>query len=299
MENEVVPVAGFARSLLYVPGDQRDRLEKAFQRGADALIVDLEDAVAPQSKAAARGVVADWIDRNAARAGAIWLRINADTADVDIETISAPIAGVMVPRAEGALLSRVDKLLTARERHLGIVHGTVAVIPLIETARSLLGAVDLAGEPRVVRLAIGRADLAADLGLSVDPEGQEFRMILLQLVIASSAAGIAAPLAPTSTDFRDLDALRASTEQLMKLGFRGRTAVHPAQLQVINEVFAPTLDEVQEAQRLVSAFENAERSGSGVIVGEDGRMVDAAVVRSARNVLARARVAGEGDDLRE
>ena len=299
MEHKITPVAGFARSLLYVPGDQRDRLDKAFQRGADALIVDLEDAVAPQSKAAARDVVAEWIDRNAARAGAIWLRINADTTEADVETVSAPIAGVMVPRAESALLSKVDKFLTAREGQLGIAHGTIAVIPLIETARGLLGAVDLAGAPRVVRLAIGRADLAAELGLSVDPEGPEFRTILLQLVIASSAAGIAAPVAPTSTDFRDLDALRASTEQLMRLGFRGRTAVHPAQLPVINEVFTPSPDEVLRAQRLVAAFEDAERSGSGVIVGADGRMVDAAVVRSARDVLARARFVEGGDEVRE
>lgn len=271
MENMVAPGPGLVRSLLYVPGDQRDRLDKAFQRGADALIVDLEDAVAPQKKADARIEVADWIAHDATLADAVWLRINADTPEQDLEAITAPIAGVIVPGAEVDSVARVDELLTAREDRLGVAPGTITVMPLIETARGLLSAVDLASAPRVVRLAIGRADLASELGLDVEPEGPEFRTILLQLVIASSAAGIAAPVAPISTDFRDLDALRSSTEQLRRLGFRGRTAIHPAQLAIINEVFSPTANEVQRAQLQVAAFEDAELRGSGVIVGEDGR----------------------------
>lgn len=288
-----------ARSLLYVPGDRRDLLNKALQRGADALIVDLEDAVAPASKVAAREIVAGWVRRNASQCGAMWLRINADSPEEDIATIAGPIAGVMVPRAEGELLSEVDGLLRSCEVNLGLVPNTIAIMPLIETARGLLGAVDLASSSRVVRLAIGRADLAAELGLSIDPEGPDFRSILLQLVIASSAAGIAAPIAPTSTDFRDLDAFRQSTEQLLRLGFRGRTAVHPTQVAVINDVFTPSPDEVRRAQRLVTLFDEAKRTGSGVIVDDDGRMVDAAVVRSARNILARAGVNDTNHVFRE
>ncbi|GAA3738933.1 CoA ester lyase [Leifsonia bigeumensis] len=282
---------GSPRSYLYVPGDQAERLEKAPGRGADALILDLEDAVAPQNKAAARELVGGWIQGHPEFAASVWVRITAEDPAADLEAITAPIAGVMVPRAETALLAEVDELLAARESRLGIPAASIAVIPLIETARGLLDAVQLASAPRTVRLAIGRADLAGELGLGIDPEGPEFRSILLQLVIASSAAGISAPVAPTSTDFRDLDGLRASTEQLLRLGYRGRTAVHPAQLSVINEAFTPAADEVQRAERLVAAFEEAERSGSGVTTDENGRMVDAAVVRSARDVLARARPA--------
>ena len=155
-------------------------------------------------------------------------------------------------------------------------------------SKTLLSAVELASARRTARLAIGRVDLAGELGLGVDPEGAEFGSIMLQLVIASAAVGIAAPIAPTSTDFRDLDALRASTEHLLRLGFRGRTAVHPAQLPVINQVFTPSPDEVARAQELVAAFEEASRQGSGVTTDADGRMVDAAVVRTAREVLQRA-----------
>jgi len=278
-----------ARSLLYVPGDKRNLLDKAFSRGADAVILDLEDAVVPSQKKIAREVMSEWIQSQAARASQIWVRINADSPEEDIAVITAPIAGVMVPRAESALLANVDELLTLREDFLDIARGEIAVIPLIETASGLLSAASLATMPRVVRLAIGRVDLAGELGLGVDPEGPEFRTILLQLVIASSAARISAPLAPTSTDFRDLDALSESTEALMKLGFRGRTAIHPAQLAVINEVFTPTSEEVHRAKSLIAAFEESTRQESGVFVGEDGRMVDAAVMRSARDILSRSR----------
>lgn len=276
------------RSYLYVPGDQDERLAKALERGADALILDLEDAVAPSNKPLARELVSAWIAQHAGAAGAIWVRITAERFPEDIAAISGPIAGVMVPNAELPLLARVDEALSVRERDLGLAEGSLGVIPLIETARGLLGAVDLASHRRTVRLAIGRADLAGELGLGIDHEGPEFRPILLQLVIASSAAGIAAPVAPTSTDFRDLDALRASTEQLLRLGYRGRTAVHPAQLAVINDVFTPSADEVERALRLVAAFDEAERNGFGVTTDENGRMVDVAVVRSARDTLQRA-----------
>lgn len=218
------PSTGIARTLLCVPGDQRARLGEVFGCGADELIVDFEDAVPAQSKAIARDVVADWMQHNAAPADRIWLRFNADTPAEDAETISAPLAGVMVPRAEITLLARVDELFTAREVRLGIESG-----------------------------------------------GPEFRSILFALVIASSAAGIMPPLAPTSTDYRDLEALRVSTENIIRLGFRSRTAVHPAQRAVINEVFTPAPEEVQRAIRLVAAFEDAEHSDSGDVVGEDGR----------------------------
>lgn len=279
---------GSPRSYLYVPGDQAERLEKSPGRGADALILDLEDAVAPGGKTAARELVGGWIRRHPEFGDSVWVRITADDPTADLEAITGPVAGIMVPRAETALLAEVDGLLTAQESRLGVGARTFAVIPLIETARGLLDAVELASTPRTVRLAIGRADLAGELGLGIDPEGPEFRTILLQLVIASSAAGISPPVAPTSTDFRDLDALRVSTEQLLRLGFRGRTAVHPAQLAVINDVFTPAPEEVERARRLVAAFDEAERSGSGVTVDENGRMVDVAVVRAARDVLQRA-----------
>jgi citrate lyase subunit beta / citryl-CoA lyase len=263
------------------------------ERGADALILDLEDSVATQNKATARELVGRWLLEHPGSTPSVWVRVNAATVEADIASFTVAPAGVMVPGAEPALLHDVDALLTARERAWGAPEASIQVIPLIETARGLLAAVELAGTRRAVRLAIGRADLAAELGLGIDPEGPEFRSILLDIVIASAAAGISAPLAPTSTDFRDLAALRSSTDQLMRLGYRGRTAVHPAQLAVINEVFTPSADEIERARALVEAFERSEQAGSGVTTDDRGRMVDVAVVRAARELLLRA-----GDDPR-
>lgn len=242
-----------------------------------------------QNKAAARGLVARWLADRATASGQVWVRINSTSPEADIAAVvTSTVTGVMVPKAEPELLARVHELLTYREQSLRLPLGTVGIIPLIETARGLLEALEHARAPRVVRLAIGRADLAGELGLRVDPEGPEFRLLLLQIVVASAAAGIAPPIAPTSTDFRDLAGLRESTERLLHLGFRGRSAIHPAQLETINAVFTPSATAVDRAERLIAAFEASERAGSGVITDEDGRMVDVAVVKSARELLSRA-----------
>jgi citrate lyase subunit beta / citryl-CoA lyase len=253
------------------------------------LILDLEDSVPLQNKADARDLVARWLSLRPVAAEQLWVRINSTSPDADIESVVvAGVTGVMVPKAEPGLLAKVEQLLVDREQDLLLRPGTLRTIPLIETARGLLAAVELARMPRVLRLAIGRADLAGELGLGVDPEGDEFRPLLLQIVVASAAASIAPPVAPTSTDFRDLGALRNSTERLLSLGFRGRSAIHPAQLETINAVFTPSAAAVERAERLVATFEAAERAGSGVTTDDDGRMVDVAVVRSARELLSRA-----------
>ena len=279
------------RSYLYVPADQPDRLAKAAGRGADALIADLEDAVAPSAKAAARATVRDWLSARAQEPTAppAWLRVNAEQADLDIaQAVGRGLAGVVVPKAEPALLGEVDALLTARERELGLPHGTFGIQPLIETAAGLLTAAAVAAAPRVVRLGMGEVDLAAELGLRPGADGHELAALRLQVVVASAAAGIAAPVAPVSPDFRDLAALRDSTQALFRLGFRARTAIHPAQVPVINEVFTPAPAEVRRARRLVAAFHQSEQTGLGVLLDDRGRMVDLAVVRSARDTLARA-----------
>jgi citrate lyase subunit beta / citryl-CoA lyase len=277
------------RSYLYVPGDRRDRLDGAFGRGADALIVDLEDAIPSQGKTMARATVAGWLPTLSAPPCPVWVRINGASAQEDCDAaIADQVTGVVVPKADPDLLNEVDRLLSAHERRLRLDHGTFHVIALIETASGLLSAVELARAPRVRRLGLGEADLAADLGLIPSPDRAELASIRLQVVVASTVAGIAPPIAPTSTDLRDLDAFRRSSAQLLSLGFRARTAIHPTQVAVINEVFAPSPEQVAEATRVLASLAAAERAGSGVALGTDGRMVDAAVVRSAHDVLARA-----------
>lgn len=275
-------------SYLFVPGDAPDKLAKAGRTGAGALILDLEDAVAPSQKAVARENVAKAVGDGSDRPQT-WVRVNQEPllAD-DIAAVAGPgIAGIVLPKAEPELLAAADSLLAEAERRLGLPDRTLAVIALVETARGVLSAATLASHPRVVRLGIGEADLIGELGLRPGPERAEMAPIRLDLVLASSAAGLAAPIGPVETALADLELLRATTTALLGLGFRARTALHPRQLPVINDVFTPSAAEVAKARRIVAALDAAEASGSGVAVDENQQFIDLAVVRSAREILLR------------
>ncbi|MFC4852187.1 HpcH/HpaI aldolase/citrate lyase family protein [Actinophytocola glycyrrhizae] len=260
------------RSYLYVPADQPRLLVGAAGRGADALIVDLEDAVARSRKAVARAAVAEYLDT-----GTAWVRINAGTPAEDLAALAGRpgLAGVVVPKAEPALLSEVDDLL-------GVLD--VPVLALVETARGLRDLHAVAETPRVVRLGLGEADLAGELNLRPGPDREELWPIRSAVVVASAAAGLMPPVGPVHTEVRDLSDLARTTERLLRQGFRARTAITPAQLGVINEVFTPSREEVERARATVALLS----ADSGVAVDADGRMVDEAVVRSARAVLARS-----------
>ena len=278
-----------ARSYLYVPGDQSSKLERALDRGADALVLDLEDGVAVSAKDTARETVAAFL-ATGPTGPELWVRVNADRLDDDLPAAAtATVAGVLVPKAEPALLARADALLTAAEQDVGLAPGSLRVIPLIETARGLLAVAELARGPRVLRLGIGEADLAAELGIRPGPDRAELAPHRAALVVASAAAGLAAPIAPVETDLSMSDTeLAERTRALLREGFRARTAIHPRQVPVINTVFTPSEDEIAEARDIVARLEEAERNGSGVAVDRRGRMIDEAVARSAREVLARA-----------
>ncbi|MBB4905254.1 HpcH/HpaI aldolase/citrate lyase family protein [Actinophytocola algeriensis] len=260
------------RSYLYVPADQPRLLAGAAGRGADALIVDLEDAVAVPHKGSARTAAAGYLDT-----GTAWVRINADAVAEDLAAVAdrPGLAGLVVPKAEPALLSEVDRLLESRD---------VPVLALLETARGLRDLHAVAGSPRVVRLGLGEADLTGELHLRPGPDRVELWPIRSAVVVASAAAGLLPPVGPVHTEVRDLSALERTTELLLRQGFRARTAITPTQVATINAVFTPSPEEVERARATVALL-----SGStGVAVDADGRMVDEAVVRSAREVLARS-----------
>jgi citrate lyase subunit beta/citryl-CoA lyase len=285
-----------ARSYLYVPGDKPDVLAKALGRGADALIVDLEDAVAPSAKDDARRIVREFLDGlpGAGAAGVeIWVRVNGDgLAGQDIESVAAPsVAGFCLAKAESA--DDVDAAAEAcgrAEDTLGLAPGSFALAPLLESAGAVLDARGIAGaSPRVVRLQVGEADLRADLGVTLGPDERELLHVRSSVVLASAAAGIEPPVGPVSTNFRDLDALRESTEALARLGYQGRACIHPAQAAVVNDVFTPSAEQVEAARALIARYDQAVAAGEGVFTDDNGRMVDLAVVRQARRTLALAR----------
>lgn len=275
-----VPVS--RRSYLYVPGDRPDLLAGAFERSADALIVDLEDSVVSANKGRARASVAECISNlgDKQRRTEVWVRVNSTTEllahDLHALNKSPAIAGISIPKIDG------PEILSAIEGELG---GSWSVIALIESALGLLAAPQIAAMPRVTRLALGEVDLMAELGVTQDPQWA-LASLRMQLVVASAAAGIEAPIAPVSTDFRDLDAFRISTTELQSMGFGARSAIHPDQVLVINEVFTPSEQDLVEARRIVEAADRAAGQGSGVFVDVDGQMVDEAIVRRARRQLA-------------
>jgi citrate lyase subunit beta / citryl-CoA lyase len=281
--------APLPRSHLYVPGNAGARLDKAWATDADAVVLDLEDAVPVAEKAAARAAVVDWLARTAGeRAGSgreVWIRVNPGAdglADLDGLVGSAGVTGLVPAKATVADLRALAGELDA--------HGLDwRLSPLLETAGAVLDARVVATLPRVQRLHIGEYDLCAATGIRPGPDEAETAWMRSRVVLASSEAGIDPPVAPVSTVIRDEAAFTASTERAVRQGFVGRACIHPAQLPVVHAAFTPTPEAVARARALLSALDAALSAGSGVYVDDDGRMVDEALARHARRTLALAR----------
>ena len=278
-----------ARSYLYVPGDREDMLGRALQRGADALILDLEDAVAEAARADAVRVTSAFVHAGAGCRVELWVRVHPAHLRDQLEAVVSPhLTGIVLPKATAELAADVDEVLRQAERAAGMPERQLAVLGLVETAQALRQIDRLAVAARVVRLGIGEADLRADLGVEPSSDAIELLFARSTVVAASAAAAIQPPVAPSTTDFRDLEAVRSSTRQLVRLGFRARTAIHPAQVSIINEELTPSPDQVRWAREITRTFQEAAVAQRGAVVDHEGRMLDVAVVRTAEDILRRA-----------
>jgi len=265
------------RSYLFVPGHRPDRFDKALAAGADAVVLDLEDAVPAAEKNAAREAVLQWLrTREAAASPQILVRINACGTPqhaADVLACRRGVHGVLLPKSEQvADLARLAQALPG-----------VALLPLIETAAGFVAALDLARAPSVQRLVFGSIDFQHDLGIEGDAD--ELLYFRSQLVLHSRLAGLAAPVDGVSTVLDDdvrnhADALRAR-----RLGFGAKLCIHPKQIAPVHEAFAPTETELDWARRVLAAAEAA----GGAAVALDGAMVDRPVILRAEGLLARAR----------
>ncbi len=278
-----------ARSALYVPGDSPEKLDRSFGRGADTLIVDLEDAVAPSAKAEARRAVASWLP--SLPAVPVWVRVNnSDDLAADVAAVVRPgLSGICLPKTSSAReLIRLDGMLEAAELAAGLPARSIRVWPLIESPAGVLAAAELAAAPRVAGLQIGEVDLMAELGVTPSEGEEELRPHRAMVVMASGAAGLGAPLAPVSPQWRDEDLYRRSTEAAARMGFGGRVCIHPRQVAIANQVFTPSAERLDWARGVLERFDTAMSAGMGVVVDSHGQMIDEAVVRVARRIHALA-----------
>ncbi|WP_037140705.1 HpcH/HpaI aldolase/citrate lyase family protein [Rhodococcoides fascians] len=267
-----------ALTFLYVPGDVPARFDKASRSGADAVVLDLEDAVVASNKDEARSTVAAWLAACEPGQVEIWVRVNPGALqDADIRAVAGPnLTGIWLPKVES--LEEIE----AAARILDTVAPHAELSALIETGKGLLALPAIATGPRLRFLQIGEVDLAADLSIEPGDDGRALLFARSQVVVASAAAGLEPPLAAVSVEFRDTDAFAADTVELRRLGFRGRACIHPAQVAPVRDAFVPTSEAVQEAEEILEALAQAT---SGVGVDKNGRLIDEAVARSARRVV--------------
>jgi citrate lyase subunit beta / citryl-CoA lyase len=292
------------RSLLFVPADAPAKLDKALGCGADAIIVDLEDSIAPERKAMARDAAAAFLGAVMARPSRprLLVRINGLTtglADADLDAIvAARPDAIMLPKAEGgASIMHADAKLAAREALHGLPDGHIKIVAIAtETAQSLF----LAGtyrnaSTRLSALTWGAEDLSADLGAEANRDAQGHFLdpyrLARTLCLAAAAAAEVAAVDTVYVDFRNEPGLRRECEEARRDGFQGKMAIHPAQVATINDVFTPKPEAIAKAKAIVAAFEN--QPGVGV-VGIAGLMYDRPHLTKALRLLARAQAAGVG-----
>jgi citrate lyase subunit beta / citryl-CoA lyase len=287
------------RSLLFVPADGGSKLDKAFASGADAVIVDLEDSIAPDRKAQARASAAAFLKSavTQAKRPRLLVRVNAIATgliDEDLDAVvSARPDAILLPKAEGgASIIHADAKLTAREAIAGLDEGHIKVVAqAIETAAGLFAAGNIRGaSPRLIGLTWGPEDLSAEIGAEANRDAQglltePYRLARSVCLFAAAAAGVAA-IETVYVDFRNLAGLKRETEEARRDGFVGRLAIHPAQVPVINEVFTPTADAIDRAQAIVDAFAKAPSAG---VVAIEGKMYDRPHLARAQALLARGK----------
>lgn len=260
-----------ARSLLFVPGDRPDRFEKAWNAGADAVILDLEDAVTAGKKAEAREAIAAWLSPERP----VYVRINdpaTEWYEGDLEAAVRPgLAGIIVPKAED----------TQHLAQLASRVGEMRLIATIETALGVWNARAVAEAPGVERLAFGSIDLQLDAGIA--GEGEELLYARSRTVLASRVAGILPPLDGVTVALDDPEQLETDVDRARRLGFGGKMCIHPKQVEAVNRGFRPSQDEVAWAERVLRA---AETTSSGAIK-VDGELIDRPVIERAKAVLER------------
>jgi len=277
------------RSFLFAPGNHPRRVEKSFQLGSDAVILDLEDACPIAEKVATRAVVAAALETPRSCKG--YVRVNALSTQFGFGDILAVttknVDGLIVPKIETAEeLQRADWLVGQIEDEQRLPVGSLDIIPIIETGRGLanIRAIAEAGT-RVRRLAFGAGDFTLDMNIAWNANEAELGSYRSAIVLASRAAGLEPPIDTVWVDLRNKEGFVQSVRRIKDMGFQGKLCIHPDQVPIVNQIFTPSDEQVARARKIVQAFKEAESSGS-VAIQLDGQFIDYPFLYQAERVLA-------------
>ncbi|HDD59799.1 MAG: citrate lyase subunit beta [Thermoplasmata archaeon] len=286
------------RSRLYVPGNNPSMLVNAGVYGADVLTFDLEDSVSPGEKLAARLLVGELLKEKTVDFGRseVTVRINPLSTPYGkkdlLEIVCERLEGIYLPKTESEEdVIKLDELLTRLEEEKGLEVGRIKLFAIIETARGVLNAYQIASaSKRLEAITIGGEDLTADLGGERTPDGMTLFTARQMILLAARAAGVQA-LDTVYSDIKDSDGLYQEAVTVRKMGYDGKAAIHPSQIEVIHRAFTPTEEEIEYARRVIEALETAKKEGSGV-AALGSKMIDRPIVKRAERILERAKAAG-------
>lgn len=284
------------RTLLFAPGNHPRKVEKVFGCKADAVILDLEDAVANSEKVATRTPVLAALQNNYSRGddrSLGYVRVNSMDTDYCFADIHHMVAngvdGIMLPKVESRQqLFAAEWMIASLEADRGITPGSIDLLPIIETARGIRDINDICDSgTRVKRLAFGAADYTIDVNMDWSNDEFEFEHARTAIAVASRAAGLEPPIDSVWVEIKDEAGFQRSCERARKLGFQGKMCIYPPQIQTCNAAFSPSAEQVAQAEQIIKAFEQAESEGSASIQ-LDGQFIDYPIVEKARRVMALA-----------
>ena len=280
------------RSLIFVPGNRPNMLEKALSFDADIIMVDLEDSVPPAEKVAARDMAREWVPKLRRSGRTVMVRVNSlDTGltGSEVAALAGPdLYGFSIGKTESVWdMREADRIVTVAESSAGMEPGRIKLIPWIENAKAVMACEKIAAaSSRIVAIAFGAEDYTNDMGLQRTDTGREVNFPRSLVPVAARAAGVASLDSPF-VRFRDPEGLGEDCRASRQMGYTGRFAIHPVQLDIVNETFSPSPDDVDYARQVVEAWNRAEAEGRGsVALGE--RMIDVPVLKRARNLLSQA-----------
>ena len=277
------------RSMLFAPGNVSRRIEKALTLEADSIILDLEDSVPITEKEESRKNVVEWLKKPRSAIG--YVRVNALSTGLTIDDLDAVITssidGIMLTKVETATdIVKVDWYISFLEEKYSLEKGSIDLIPLVENAKGIHNAYDIARtSSRVKRLCFGAIDYVADIGVKFTDDTAELFYARSRLVNISKAADLEPPIDTVYPDIKNLEGLEKDARMACQLGFQGKLVLHPDQIAPINKIFSPSEDDITFARKVIEAFEKAEAEGRAAITLESGKFIDYPVVKNARRTL--------------